>query len=588
MRSMGALQRRRRGSPQANPAAAGGRSAACHWRTGLGAFAARGRGLLFASVVVSGCGGGGGGGSGPAPAPPPPPPPPAAIVVPEVTPEERFAGGDASTSLSNEEAFGQSPPAIQSDFSADANFKSGNQIFRNAHDGEGPLLNARTCQGCHTRDGRGATPPNTETPMDSMSIRLSLGVDAAGEAIPDPAYGTLLHTFGLASFHGEGGIDAGLSAFGRGGEAAIGEGFATVEYETVAGAYDDGTAFTLRRPVITVRELSYGDFEDGILFSARIPPQLIGLGLLAAVPEADIRTNADANDADDDGISGRFNSAYDQTVEATRLGRFGHKASTASLLQQAVNAYRADMGVTSRFAIEEPCTPRQTSCQQAALAEPDDHPGGVDIDDVQLALVEFYLRLLAVPERRGYDETADSWDEEVLRGRTLFFESGCEKCHRQRWETGAAAGSVLGRVELNTLFEDVEDIAVLSEQTIFPYTDLLLHDMGGACPPISREHADGEPCPSGQNCRWVQRCTGLADGRPEGAASGGEWRTAPLWGLGLVRTVNERATFLHDGRAESIAEAILWHGGEAQASRDEFAAMAEADRDALLAFLNSL
>ena len=127
MRSMGALQRRRRGSLHANHVA-GGRSATCHGRAGLGAFAARWRGLLFASVVVSGCGGGGGGGSGPAPAPPPPPPPPAAIVVPEVTPEERFAGGDASTSLSNEEAFGQSPPAIQSNFSADANFKSGNQI----------------------------------------------------------------------------------------------------------------------------------------------------------------------------------------------------------------------------------------------------------------------------------------------------------------------------------------------------------------------------------------------------------------------------------------------------------------------------
>ena len=513
-------------------------------------------------------------------------PPP--IVVPEVAAEERFPGGDASTSLSNEEAFGQSPPAIQSDFSADANFKSGNQIFRNAHSGEGPLLNARTCQGCHTRDGRGAIPPDTQTPMDSMSIRLSLGRDQTGEAIPDPAYGTLLQVFGLASFHGEGGIGAGLSAFGRGAEAAIGEGFATVEYETVEGAYDDGTAFTLRQPTYAVAELSYGDFADGILFSPRIPPQLIGLGLLDAVPEADIRAKADPDDVDGDGISGRINSAHDQTVDAERLGRFGHKAATASLLQQAVNAYRADMGVTSRFAAEEPCAPLQASCVQAALSEPDDHPGNVDINDVQLALVEFYLRLLAVPMRRGFDEATETWDDEVLRGRTLFFESGCETCHRYRWQTGTAAGSVLGEVQLNTLFEDAEDIAVLSEQTIFPYTDLLLHDMGGACAPISREHADGEPCASGRNCRWVQRCTGLADGRPEGAAGGSEWRTAPLWGLGLVRTVNERATFLHDGRARTIAEAILWHGGEAQASRDEFAAMAEADRAALLAFLNSL
>ena len=557
-----------------------------------GSFGAGGASVRFAlialgigaSLLAPGCGGGGGGSAAPPPAAPPPspPPPPASIDVPDVVAAERFPGGAATTPLANEEAFGQAPPDIQSDFSADANFKSGNHIFRNSHDGEGPLLNARTCQGCHTRDGRGATPPDQDTPMDSMSIRLGLGVDADGETIPDPSYGTMLQTFGLASFHGDAGVAAGLSAFGGGAHAAIGEGFASVEYETVSGVYDDGAPFELRRPVYKVRELSYGAFADGIEFSPRVAPQLIGLGLLGAVPEAQVRALADPDDRDGDGISGRASEVYDQTVDARRLGRFGYKASAASLLQQTANAYRLDMGVTSRFAVEEACAPGQPTCAAAALEEADPHPLGVDIEDVRLALVEFYVRLLAVPERRGYDESADAWDADVLRGRTLFFETGCGQCHQWRLETGEAAGSVLGQVELNTLFEDAPPIAVLSEQTIFPYTDLLLHDMGGSCDAVSRETEDGGACSADDNCVWALRCTGLAD------SASSEWRTAPLWGLGLVQTVNPRATFLHDGRARDVAEAILWHGGEAQPSRDAFAALDAAERDALLAFLGSL
>ena len=507
--------------------------------------------------------------------------------MPELTDAERFPGGDATTSLSNDEAFGQSPESIQRDFAADANFKSGNQIFRNAHDGEGPLLNARTCQGCHTKDGRGAVPPNQETPMDSMVVRLGLGQTAERQTVADPNYGRQLQTFGLASFLGDD-VGAGLSAFGGGASEAIGEGFAFLEYEPVEGAYADGEAFELRRPVLKVRELSYGDFAAGIEFSPRVAPQLIGLGLLAAVPEADVRALADPADADGDGISGRANSVHDPIVDAARLGRFGPKAGTASLLHQAVNAYQADMGVTSRFAPEESCAPRQASCRAAALLEDDAHPGGVDIPDVQLALVEFYLRLLAVPQRRGFDEASETWDDDVLRGRTLFFETGCGTCHQYRHTTGTAAGSVLGLVELNTLAPDAPPIDVLSEQTIFPYTDLLLHDMGGACEPVRREAPDGGACPANDNCVWALRCTGLADGKAEHLASASEWRTAPLWGLGLATTVNERATYLHDGRARTIAEAVLWHGGEAERSRDAFVAMPAADREALLAFLESL
>ena len=547
------------------------------------------RALLSLSILLSGCGGGGGGES-PQPPPPtsaPPPESPVVITVPEVADSERRPGGAASTTLTNDEAFGQSPDAIRQDFSADANFKSGNQVFRNDHEGEGPLLNARTCQGCHTKDGRGAIPADADTPMDSMSIRLSLGNDADDNAVPDPNYGVLLQTFGLASFGG-GGVHAGLAAFGGGSETAIGEGFAYVTYEAVTGSYPDGEEYELRKPIYHVRDLSYGDFADGIRMSARVAPQLIGMGLLGAVPEATLRELADPDDADGDGISGRVNEALDPTTGERTLSRFGYKASTASPLHQVAAAYRNDMGVTNRFAVEEACAKEQESCARAASLEPDRHPGRVDISDLEMALVEFYVRLLAVPERRGYDEAAGVWDEDILRGRTLFFESGCESCHRYRLETGTAAGSVLGQVELNTLFENAEPIEVLSEQVIHPYSDLLLHDMGGSCESIRRETAGGDACAPGQNCVWTQRCEGLADGRPEQLASGSEWRTAPLWGLGLVTRVNPRATYLHDGRARNLTEAILWHGGEASASRERFMELPSHDRAALIAFLESM
>ena len=383
-------------------------------------------------------------------------------------------------------------------------------------------------------------------------------------------------------------MEPGLPAFGGGAEEPIGEGFAFVEYETVSGTYADGEEYTLRAPVYRVRDLSYGDFADGIRFSPRVAPQLIGTGLLGAVPEATIREREDPKDLDGDGISGRSDATVDPTTGRRAMGRFGYKLSTASPLHQIVAAYRNDMGVTSRFVTREPCAERQASCWRAARLEPNEHHDGVDISDVELALVEFYVRLLAVPERRGYDEASGTWDADVLRGRALFFESGCEACHRHRMTTGVAVGSVLGRVELHTLFDDGEPIEVLSGQTIHPYTDLLLHDMGGVCEPVRRETADGGSCMAGDNCTWTLRCDGLADGRPEGAASGTEWRTAPLWGLGLVETVNPRATYLHDGRARTVAEAILWHGGEAEASRRAFVEMPAHDRAALLAFLGSL
>jgi CxxC motif-containing protein (DUF1111 family) len=148
----------------------------------------------------------------------------------------------------------------------------------------------------------------------------------------------------------------------------------------------------------------------------------------------------------------------------------------------------------------------------------------------------FYAQTLGVPARAGVD------DESVIAGEQLFDSIGCTACHTTRWETGA------------------HDVESLSHQVIYPYTDLLLHDMG----------------------------EDLSDGRTDGTATASEWRTAPLWGLGLVRTVNANAGFLHDGRARTIEEAVLWHGGEASVSRDRFVELSSRDRTLLLLFLKSL
>ena len=257
---------------------------------------------------------------------------------------------------------------------------------------------------------------------------------------------------------------------------------------------------------------------------------MIGLGLLEALPEARLEALADPDDEDGDGISGRINRVYDHERGETAVGRFGWKAEQPTVLQQTAGALLGDMGISSRLFREQNCTAAQTAC----LAAKDG--GEPEIEDAILDKLVLYARTLAVPARRGAD------GEEVLRGKLLFGEAGCDSCHTPRHETGEGA------------------LPELSDQTIWPYTDLLLHDMGDA----------------------------LSDERPSFAAEGREWRTPPLWGLGLVRAVNGHQFLLHDGRARGFAEAILWHGGEGEAAAEAFGAMPAEDRAALLAFLESL
>ena len=291
----------------------------------------------------------------------------------------------------------------------------------------------------------------------------------------------------------------------------------------------DGEAIVLRRPEIAFRDLRFGPIEPSILTSPRSAPALVGMGLLDAVPESTIVALA-AHDPVD-GIRGRPNLVWDFATRRTAIGRFGHKATHTTLRQQIAAAFSADIGVSSDYFPEQNCPGPQSDCRDLMAA------GKPELGRVRWAAIETYLRSATVPARRDLD------DPIVQRGERLFADARCPACHRTELKTGEVPG-----------------FASLSNQLIRPYTDLLLHDLG----------------------------EGLADHRPDFKASGSEWRTAPLWGIGLTQAVNGVTTYLHDGRARSLAEAILWHGGEAQVSREAFRAMPKSDREALVRFVGSL
>jgi CxxC motif-containing protein (DUF1111 family) len=302
-----------------------------------------------------------------------------------------------------------------------------------------------------------------------------------------------------------------------------------ITHEEVAGSYADGTTYTLSQPRYQLTGLAYGPLEAP-LTSPRVAPQVVGMGLLEAVPEAALLDLADPDDADGNGVSGRPNYVATGPGEPERLGRFGWKANVATVRDQVAGAFAGDIGITSDEHPEENCPTPATACRAAPTG------GSPEIPADRMDDMEFYSRTLAVPARRRVDEP------EVERGAELFAAIGCTACHTP------------------TLLTGDHPVSQLSGQEIHPYTDLLLHDMG----------------------------PGLADGRADFLATGSEWRTPPLWGIGLVETVNGHTLFLHDGRARNLEEAVLWHGGEAAGAQGRFTALDAADRAAVIAFLESL
>lgn len=422
---------------------------------------------------------------------------------------ERYQGGSGTnTKRFDRNAF--SLPSATLTFEQRSDFFVGNGVFDRpwvaapsstiASDGLGPYYNARSCQGCHIKDGRGHPPAPGDTNMVSLLFSLSDGFGA-----PDPVLGHQFQDQAIPGFASEGTL--------------------SVAYKEVPFTYPDGTEASLRQPIYTTET----ELGAGVSLNPRIAPPMIGLGLIEAIAEADLLAHADPDDADGDGISGRANQL------GSGVGRFGWKATTSTVLEQSAVAFSNDMGLSTR--LRRPsygdCTEAQAACQAAFHGDDDGQP---EIADTLLDLVAFYSQNLAVPARRDID------DPEVLAGKALFYQANCIACHVPKFATSA------------------QSAPEQRNQLIWPYSDFLLHDMG----------------------------PGLADKTPTGDIAGSEWRTQPLWGIGLTETVNGHTYFLHDGRARSLEEAILWHGGEAEAARDAFAALIAADRARLIGFLESL
>lgn len=444
----------------------------------------------------------------------------------QAEPGEALSGGHASVAQADHNAF--SLPSANLTPVRRLDFSVGNSFFRapwviapsttTARDGLGPLFNTNACQNCHIKDGRGHPPAADAASAVSMLLRLSIPAGPGQEAqlqrhgvIAEPTYGGQLQDMAIPGHAPEGRI--------------------RLEWQTHRITLADGSEVELRQPKLQLSDLGYGPLHPQTQFSLRIAPPMIGLGLLEAIADADLLALADPDDSNGDGISGRANQVWDDARGLSVLGRFGWKAGQPTLNQQNAHAFAGDMGLTTSLLPADDCTSAQAACQQMP------NGGSPEVSDNILASVLFYSRNLAVPQRRQVDAP------QVLKGKALFHQAGCASCHTPKFITRADAAE-----------------PELASQTIRPYSDLLLHDMG----------------------------PGLADQRPEFLASGQEWRTPPLWGIGLTQQVSGHTQFLHDGRARNLLEAIFWHGGEAQAARDAVSHFSRDEREALLAFLNSL
>ena len=434
---------------------------------------------------------------------------------------EWLPGGETTnTFLLGSNAF--TMPAENTTSEHQAWFYSGNSFFSQGwvqapasttgRDGLGPLFNARACSVCHFKDGRGRPPLEEGEEFKGLLFRLALDqAQTVHGSAPDPVYGGQLQPFAIGDVPPE------VTP--------------TLYYEELAGVFDDGEPYTLLNPVYGFTELGYGPLDPKTRVSPRVAQAVIGLGLLEAIPDARLAELEDPDDEDGDGVSGRRNLVWDIEAQQTRTGRFGWKAEQPTIRQQSAAAFLGDLGLTTPLFPEETCSDAQVLCASA------ENGGEPEVAEKILDRVAHYVRLVAVPMRTRYD------DEEVLRGKGHFYDLGCAACH-----------------VANHITADDAELVELRSQSIWPYTDLLLHDMGEA----------------------------LADHSPSFEASGTEWRTAPLWGLGYYDAVNGHDRLMHDGRARGVSEAILWHGGEAAPARDAFKALPVTERDALVAFVESL
>ncbi len=451
-----------------------------------------------------------------------------ATDVPDVLGER--TGGDTTVFATGANAF--SFPLANLPDAERTRFSIGNSFFRRnwveapssteARDGLGPHFIARSCGGCHVQDGRGAPPDFrnglSEQPV-GLLMRLSVpGIGEHGDVVPEPTYGGQFNNSAIQGVKPEGRV--------------------AIRYKAIRGQFADGTPYTLRQPLYRLEALAYGPMAKNVMIGPRIAPQLAGVCLLEAIPEADILGNARDQAALPGPVKGQPNRVWDAFAGEMRVGRFGWKANVASVAHQTAGAFNGDIGITSTLFPQEGCTAAQKDCLAAPRGGRELAP---EIDDTTFANVVFYQTTLAPAARR------EPGAKQVLKGQRLFAEAQCASCHRPSYTT--AEGPFPGLTSRS-----------LAGQRIWPYTDLLLHNMG----------------------------TGLADHRPDFLADGQQWKTPPLWGVGLIRDVNGHQRLLHDGRARGTLEAVLWHGGEAEPSKQKVLRMSRSERDALVKFVDSL
>jgi len=412
-------------------------------------------------------------------------------------------GGDTTVDDRTQDAFLH--PAANLTDSQRATFQAGTSPFDFHWEIPqlGPQFNNDACFGCHGSFGRGLSQIGGDGvidisgPQSEALVRVSLPEGAPG----DPGGPIPVPGYGTQ-----------LQDHATIGLPEVQIQLNWVEHQELMG---DGTFIALREPRLMIRDGNGDPIPVDMRTSYRIAPAIIGLGLLEAIDETTLEALADPDDADGDGISGRLNQVWDPELGAMHVGRFGWKANTSRLHVQAAGAAANDMGLSNKV-----------------FPEPD---GNRDVQDDQMEAMVFLVSTVAVP-------AAGPRSGEAFRGRRLFDDFGCAHCH------------------VPTLVTGDHPIAQLAHQTIHPFTDMLLHDMGDL----------------------------LTDARPDFLADGREWRTPALWGIGLAQVIRANATFLHDGRARTYAEAIMWHGGEAMPAREAFRTASRSDRDALAAFLDTL
>lgn len=418
-------------------------------------------------------------------------------------------GGDATVNMSSSKAYGQPVNGLTEEQAAQ--FTRGDHFFENPFvsggpvmTGLGPLYNNSSCDACHPNEGRAPFPKNLNT-LTGFFLRISSGNNPVYGPIATPGFGGQLQQNAIRGVKPEVKFN--------------------VRFEQKVETYFDGTKVILHRPIYSLSD-PYIPLPEGYMLSPRIGMPTYGLGLLEAIPESEILAYADPDDKDGDGISGRPNYVWDNVTQSVRLGRFGWKANTSSVHEQTAQAFVNDMGLSNAlYPVEE---------DHNRVGDGD--PSKYELPDNVLADVVFYGRTLAVPAPRGLDRP------DVQKGYRLFDEVGCTKCHVPSMKTGQT------------------DVAALSNQTIYAYSDMLLHDMGEE----------------------------LADHRPDHLADGYEWKTRPLWGIGLTYAVNRYEFYLHDGRARTLEQAILWHGGEAENIKAKFKQLSKEERDCVIKFLQAL